>query len=124
MAKNIGFVSTRFAGQDGVSLESAKWAEVLWEDRHVSFWYSGESDRNPDISHVVPEAYFGFSENQWINERIWKGEQRDRFVTERIRALADYLKSTLYRFVEKFAIDIIVPRTAWPFPCMFPWALP
>ena len=120
MAKNIGFVSTRFAGQDGVSLESAKWAEVLWEDRHVSFWYSGESDRNPDISHVVPEAYFGFSENQWINERIWKGQQRDRFVTERIRALADYLKSTLYRFVEKFAIDIIVPQNCLAIPMHVP----
>ena len=120
MAKNIGFVSTRFAGQDGVSLESAKWAEVLWEDRHVSFWYSGESDRNPDISHVVPEAYFGFSENQWINKRIWKGEQRDRFVTERIRALADYLKSTLYRFVEKFAIDIIVPQNCLAIPMHVP----
>jgi glycosyltransferase involved in cell wall biosynthesis len=120
MAKNIGFVSTRFAGQDGVSLESAKWAEVLWEDRHVSFWYSGESDRNPDISHVVPEAYFGFSENQWINERIWKGEQRDRFVTERIRALVDYLKSTLYRFVEKFAIDIIIPQNCLAIPMHVP----
>jgi len=120
MAKNIGFVSTRFAGQDGVSLESAKWAEVLWEDRHVSFWYSGESDRNPDISHVVPEAYFGFSENQWINERIWKGEQRDRFITERIRALADYLKSTLYRFVEKFDIDIIIPQNCLAIPMHVP----
>ena len=58
MAHNIGFISTRFAGQDGVSLESAKWAEVLWDDRHVSYWYSGQSDRSPDISHVVPEAYF------------------------------------------------------------------
>ena len=120
MAKNIGFVSTRFAGQDGVSLESAKWAEVLWEDRHVSYWYSGQSDRNPDISHVVPEAYFGFSENKWINERIWKGEQRDRFVTERIRALADYLKSTLYRFVEKFDIDLLIPQNCLAIPMHVP----
>ena len=50
MAQNIGFISTRFAGQDGVSLESAKWAEVLWEDRHISYWYSGQSDRDPGIS--------------------------------------------------------------------------
>jgi glycosyltransferase involved in cell wall biosynthesis len=120
MSKNIGFVSTRFAGQDGVSLESAKWAEVLWEDRHVSFWYSGQSDRNPDISHVVPEAFFGFSENQWINERIWKGEVRDRFVTERIRALADYIKSTLYRFVEKFDIDLLIPQNCLAIPMHIP----
>jgi len=120
MSKNIGFVSTRFAGQDGVSLESAKWAEVLWQDRHVSFWYSGQSDRNPDISHVVPEAFFGFSENQWINERIWKGDVRDRFVTERIRALSDYIKSTLYRFVEKFDIDILVPQNCLAIPMHIP----
>ena len=37
MSKNIGFISTRFAGQDGVSLESAKWVKVLWEDRHAVF---------------------------------------------------------------------------------------
>ena len=120
MSKNIGFISTRFAGQDGVSLESAKWAEVLWEDRHVSFWYSGQSDRNPEISHVVPEAYFGFSENKWINQQIWKGEQRDRFVTERIRALADYLKSTLYRFVEKFDIDLLIPQNCLAIPMHVP----
>jgi len=120
MAKNIGFVSTRFAGQDGVSLESAKWAEVLWEDRHISYWYSGQSDRNPDISHVVPEAFFGFSENQWINERIWRGDSRDRFVTERIRALADYLKSTLYRFVEKFDIDLLIPQNCLAIPMHVP----
>ena len=116
MAQNIGFVSTRFAGQDGVSLESAKWAEVLWEDRHVSYWYSGQSDRDPDISHVVPEAYFGFPENKWINERIWGKDQRDRFVTERIRNLADYLKSTLYQFADKFDLDILIPQNCLAIP--------
>ena len=120
MSKNIGFISTRFAGQDGVSLESAKWAEVLWDDQHVSFWYSGQSDRNPDISFVVPEAYFGFSENKWINERIWGTGQRDRFVSDRIRDLADYLKSTLYRFVERFNIDIVVPQNCLAIPMHLP----
>ena len=120
MSKNVGFISTRFAGQDGVSLESAKWAEVLWEDRHVSFWFSGVRDRDPDISFVVPEAYFGFSENQWINQRIWGAGKRDRFVTERIRALADYLKCTLYRFVEKYSIDILIPQNCLAIPMHLP----
>ena len=120
MAQNIGFVSTRFAGQDGVSLESAKWAEVLWEDRHVSYWYSGQSDRDPDISHIVPEAYFGFPENKWINERIWGKDQRDRFVTERIRHLTDYLKSTLYQFADKFDLDILIPQNCLAIPMHLP----
>lgn len=120
MAKNIGFISTRFSGQDGVSLESAKWAEVLWEDRHVSYWYSGQSDRAPDISYVVPEAYFGFSENKWINECVWGKGRRDRFVTERIRALADYLKGTIYQFVDKFDIDILIPQNCLAIPMHVP----
>jgi len=120
MAQNIGFISTRFSGQDGVSLESAKWAEVLWEDRHVSYWYSGQSDRAPEISHIVPEAYFGFPENIWINERIWGKGSRDRFVTERIRAMADYLKGTIYQFVDKFDIDILIPQNCLAIPMHIP----
>lgn len=120
MGKNIGFISTRFAGQDGVSLESAKWAQVLWDDRYVSYWYSGRSDRHQSITHCVPEAYFGFAENQWINECIWGQTKRSREVTSRIRTLADYLKSTLYQFVERFQIDILVPQNVLAIPMHVP----
>ncbi len=121
MANNIGFVSTRFAGTDGVSLESAKWAEVLWEsDQHVSYWYSGKNDRSSDISMCIPEAYFGHPENQWINERMWGRTQRDPFVTERIQESAAYLKSTLYDFVDRFSIDILIPQNALTIPMHVP----
>jgi glycosyltransferase involved in cell wall biosynthesis len=120
MSKNIGFVSTRFAGSDGVSLESAKWAEVLWDDRHVSFWYSGRSDRDPGCSYCVPEAYFGHSENIWINERIWGHSQRDPYVTSRIWEMADYLKQTLYDFVEQHKIDILIPQNILAIPMHVP----
>ena len=104
---NIGFISTRFAGQDGVSLESAKWAEVLWADRgHVSFWYSGRNDRHPDISHCVPEAHFGFPENEWINRRIWGRTSRDPLVTDRIHEMAAYLKRTLYQCMLAQALSL------------------
>ena len=86
----------------------------------MSYWYSGQSDRNPDISHAVPEAYFGFSENRWINDRIWGIGQRDRFVTERIRALADYLKSTIYHFADKFDIDALIPQNCLAIPMHIP----
>lgn len=33
-AERVGFILTPIAGNDGVSLESAKWAEVLWQDKH------------------------------------------------------------------------------------------
>ncbi len=120
MAENIGFVSTRFAGTDGVSLESAKWAEVLWEDEHVSFWYGGRLDRAPEISLCIPEAYFGHPENEWINRQLWGRTRRSREVSRRIRDLAEYLKDTLYEFVERFDITRLVIQNALTIPMHVP----
>ena len=120
MSKNIGFISTRFAGSDGVSLESAKWAEVLWDDAHVSYWYSGRNDRDTACSFCIPEAYFGHSENVWINERIWGHTLRDPKVTDRIHALAKYLKQTLYAFVDFYKIDILIPQNVLAIPMHVP----
>ena len=116
----IGFVSTRFAGTDGVSLESLKWAEVLEEMGHEVYWFSGRSDRPPEISMCVPEAFFGHQENEWINQRIWGCSQRDPLVTERIRDLATYLESMLRRFVDRFEIDVLVPENALTIPVHLP----
>ena len=120
MSKNIGFISTRFAGSDGVSLESAKWAEVLWDDEHVSFWYSGRNDRDPGCSYCVPEAYFGHPENEWINERIWGHHRRNPIVSDRIRNMAGYLKQTLYDFVERHRIDVLIPQNVFAIPMHVP----
>ncbi|MEZ5304101.1 MAG: glycosyltransferase family 4 protein [Verrucomicrobiales bacterium] len=120
MPLKFGFISTRFAGTDGVSLESAKWAEILWDDRHVSFWYSGLNDRRSDISLCVPEAHFRHPENEWINARIWSRRQRDPLVSRRIRKMADYLKETLYDFADRFGIDVLVPENALTIPMHIP----
>ncbi|NBD38845.1 MAG: glycosyltransferase [Verrucomicrobia bacterium] len=123
MSKRFGFISTRFAGTDGVSLESAKWARVLWTDRHVSYWYSGLSDREPGASLCVPEAYFGHPEVQWLNERIWGARRRTPLVSRRIRDMAAYLKETLYHFRDRFELDVVVPQNALTIPMHVPLAV-
>ncbi len=120
MSERIGFVSTRFAGLDGVSLESAKWAQVLWDHGHTSHWYAGRLDRSPDISMCVPEAYFGHPEIQWINERIWGKLVRDPLVSQRIRDLSTYLKDTLYEFVRHFDISVLIVQNASAIPMNLP----
>lgn len=119
-APNIGFVSTRFAGTDGVSLEAAKWAKILWDHRLVSHWYAGKLDRDPDTSMLVPEAYFYDRDNVWINEQIYGVRQRSSDVTKKIYELADYLKQTLYEFVERFGIDIMIVENALCIPMHVP----
>ena len=68
---NIGFISFRFAGTDGVSLETSKWAEVLEDKGHTCYYFSGLSDRPDERSMVVPEAQFRLSLRHRVNQR-WR----------------------------------------------------
>ena len=55
---NIGFISTRFAGTDGVSLETEKWARVYEKERFHCFYFAGELDTPESRSFHVPAAHF------------------------------------------------------------------
>ena len=44
--KNVGFISTRLAGTDGVSLETAKWAKVFEENRDLDGFEGQWRDTN------------------------------------------------------------------------------
>ena len=37
--KNVGFISTRIAGTDGVSLETKKWAEVFAKEGFQCYFF-------------------------------------------------------------------------------------
>jgi glycosyltransferase involved in cell wall biosynthesis len=117
---NIGFVGTRFAGTDGVSLEAAKWARILWDHRHVSHWFGGKLDTNPDVSMLVPHAHFGHPDIQWINERVFRTTTREPEVTRRIFTMADHLKRSLYEFTRRFEIEILIVQNALTIPMNVP----
>ncbi len=117
---HVGFVSTRFAGTDGVSLESAKWAQVLWDLECVSYWYAGKLDRDPATSMIVPEAFFEHPDNVVINEQVFGRLRRSADVTRRIYNQADMLKRTLYDFVQRFAIDVLILENALCIPVHLP----
>ncbi len=116
----IGFVSTRFAGTDGVSLESEKWAQVLEGDQHQCFWYAGRNDHPSEVSFCIPEAFFTHPENEWINRRIWGETARTPLVTQRIARMADYLKATLYDFIRTFDIKLLVLENVLTIPMHVP----
>ena len=120
MEKNIGFVSTRFAGTDGVSLESSKWAEVFEKSGHSCFWFAGELDREKEKSFLVRKAHFKNEKNIWINERVLKEKKRKSSVTESIHTLRSYLKLKLEKFVEQFNIELLVVENALSIPMNIP----
>jgi glycosyltransferase involved in cell wall biosynthesis len=121
--KNIGFVSTRFAGIDGVSLEASKWSEVLEQNGHHCFWFAGELDRNPEKSFLEPKAHFQHTQNQWINSQIFGKTGRKHTITELIHTLRSYLKIQVYNFIHQFNIDLLIVENALTIPLNIPLGL-
>jgi glycosyltransferase involved in cell wall biosynthesis len=120
MAKNIGFVSTRFAGTDGVTMEAGKWAQVLKSAGHNYFWFAGLLDRNPERCFPVPEAYFQHEKNLWIDQQIFGKKRRDPVVTDAIYELKTFLKIKLKEFIRTFNIDLIVTQNVLTIPMHIP----
>ena len=118
--KNIGFVSTRLAGTDGVSLEAAKWAEVFEKEGFNCFYFAGELDRPPERSLLVIEAHFTHLDIRDIYNRCFGVNKRGRAVTKKIQEIKGKLKDHLYTFIEKFEIDILVPQNSLTIPLNIP----
>ena len=95
----IGFVSTRLHGNDGVSLETQKWNEVLEELGYETFFFSGLSDWFPDRSIVVEEAFFGYPRVRELHDEIFSRSTRRLGLTAEVGEIKGKLKTALYDFV-------------------------
>ena len=147
-SRRIGFISTRFAGTDGVSLETAKWAAVLARMDHRCYYFSGQSDRPPEVSHVVPEASFSHPAIEAINDAVYRanwGEvhrqqpahpevhalHQDFFsmyirparISAQVRELTDHLKEELYKFAHRFQLEVLIAENALSIPMNLPLGL-
>ena len=100
--KNIGFISTRIAGTDGVSLDIAKWAEVLERNGFECFYFSGENDRHPDRCITIDEAHFFCPEIQDITDKCFGHYKRPDEISKKIHLTRRHLKQKIYEFVKKF----------------------
>ena len=120
MPKNIGFVSTRFAGTDGVTLEASKWSSVFKTCGHHHFWFAGLLDRSPERSFLVPEAFFHHEKNRWIDAQIFGKKRRDPAVSDAISDLKALLKKKLNEFIRAFDIHLLVAENILTIPMHIP----
>ena len=119
----IGFVSTRIAGTDGVSLEIGKWAKVLEGMGHQCFYFAGECDRPEDRCFRVPEAHFRHELVERITEHLFDTYRRGTETSGWVHALRLRLKRALYRFREKYGLDLIIAENALSLPMNVPLGL-
>jgi glycosyltransferase involved in cell wall biosynthesis len=122
-SKNLGAISTRFAGSDGVSLEMSKWADVLEQMGHTCFYFAGELDRPPERSMLVEEAHFTHPEIHDIYSYCFGTSVRKPEATKRVHEVRRYLKEKIYEFIKTFDIDLLILQNVLTIPLNVPLGL-
>src|SRR5690606_6659780 len=113
---NIGFVATRLAGVDGVSLETAKLATVFQEMGHNAFYCAGELDKFAPPGRLVPAMHFTDPVAKNLHDEAFRQTPPKPEIFRRIYNMADYLRGELEAFVDEYKIDLIVPQNACAIP--------
>ncbi len=121
--RRIGFVSTRFIGTDGVSLETTKWAQVLERLGHTCFYFAGASDQASERSYIVPEALFTHPDIHASYLAAFSRHRRPPEITQLIHRLKDYLKTQIYAFIHAFGIELLISENALAIPLNIPLGL-
>ncbi len=118
--KHVGFISTRLAGTDGVSLETEKWAKVFEKEGFTCFYFAGELDTPPERSYLLDEAHFSHPDIRDIYENCFGVLVRGRYISQKIHQAKELIKDHLYKFIEKFKINLIIPENVLTIPLNIP----
>jgi len=119
---NIGFISTRLAGTDGVSLEAVKWASIFESEGHLCFYMAGEFDKDKpnQRSLLAKEAHFKYPLVQEISRGCFGVKIRESSITKKIHQIKDKLKKHIYEFIRGFKINLLVPENVLAIPLNIP----
>ncbi len=116
----VAFVSTRISGRDGVSLEIAKWAEVIERMGYECCYIAGKCDRPAERSVVIEEAHFDHPAIREISAEAFGREFRSPALTDRIVQLSRTIRDKLAVAIEKLAVNVIIAENALTIPMNLP----
>jgi glycosyltransferase involved in cell wall biosynthesis len=122
-ARRIGFVSTRLAGSDGVSLEAAKWASVLEAHGHECFYMAGELDAPAERSLLSERCHFTHPDVLDVYRGCFGCLTRRGETTLLAERIKHKLKRELHVFVTRFDLDMLLPENALSIPLNIPLGL-
>ncbi len=120
---NIGFISVRFGGLDGVSLETDKWVQVLKRMGHKCFFCTGEIMDKPGYSFITERSYPEIKKAKIIPRMKLKYKENIRIRRLRYSDKEDLLihlvenevkaiKKDLIKWVKKKKIDLLIVENA------------
>ncbi len=122
-AKRIGFISTRLAGTDGVSLETFKWAKVLERMGHECFFMAGELGTPANRSMLVPACHFNHPGCVEVYGGCFGVDHRLPRISRKSDDLKVVLKQSVRDFADHFRLDMIIPENALTIPMNLPLGL-
>lgn len=118
--ERAAFVSTRIAGTDGVSLEIAKWTDVIERMGISCSFIAGELDRPDDRCALIEEAHFSHPEIASISRRAFEDERRTPELTDDIMRMTRLLRDRLHRALQDLRAQAIIVENALTIPMNLP----
>lgn len=106
-----------------MTLEARKWAHIFQGLGHSCFWMAGLLDAPPEISHPAPLAFFNHPEVADVQAKLFGVACRTRAITGQIQAIKERLKDDLYRFIDRFQIEVLIPENILAIPMHVPLGL-
>lgn len=113
---NIGFISTRLAGVDGVSLETSKMVKVFEEMGHACFYCAGEFDGDAKPGWLVPSMHFRDPVAAKIHNEVFRNPNPSPETFKRIYIVADSIRQQIEGFMEEYNINLLIPQNASTIP--------
>ena len=102
IGQRVGIISTRLAGTDGVSLETAKWVKVLASLGYECFYFAGESEWPEDRTYLLPEAHFNQPAINELNHDLFDDFHRLKETSSGVSRLKKHIKAHLHKFIDQF----------------------
>ena len=84
---------------------------------------AGLLDTPPESSHFVPLAHFNHPDILRVQVQLFGKITRPRSLTDEIHTIKDQLKDDIYRFIEKFKIEVLIPQNILAIPMHVPLGL-
>jgi glycosyltransferase involved in cell wall biosynthesis len=119
----IGFVSTRLAGTDGVSLETHKWAEVAGRLGHKVSYCAGQLEDDAPNGTLIPGLHFRDPEVEAIGGMVFGRTEKPDGLLRRLDDMADRLQAQLKTWLTDMGIDAMVVENALAIPMNVPLGL-
>jgi glycosyltransferase involved in cell wall biosynthesis len=120
---NIGFISTRLSGTDGVSLETHKWAEVARRLGHEVYYCAGQLDDDAPDPTLLPALHFRDPEAEAIGELVFGRLDPPPGLERRVADQAGNLAGQIRGWIDAAALDALVVENALAIPMHVPLGL-